>query len=203
MLRLTPCAAAVLLGATLALNAAGDAAAPRIRDLNGRMLAPLAPAGTANVLFFVQTDCPVSNSYAPEIQRVCREYSDRGVGCALFYEDVEIGVPAARLDEAARRHQREYRYGGIPAAVDRTRAIAAHVKATITPQAVVVDRGGVVRYSGRIDNFYAALGRPRQRVTEHDLRNALDALVAGKPVPRPRTDAIGCHIVDPASLEQR
>jgi hypothetical protein len=203
MRRPTSYAAAVLLWGSLGLTAAGDPGAPRIRDVNGGTLAPFAPDGTANVLFFVQTDCPVSNAYAPEIQRVCREYADRGVGCALLYEDVEAGMPAARLEDAARRHQREYRYTGIPAAVDRTRAIATHAKATMTPQAVVVDRGGAIRYSGRIDNLYAALGRPRQRVTEHDLRDALDAVVAGRPVARPRTDAIGCHIVDPAILERR
>jgi hypothetical protein len=67
---------------------------------------------------------------------------------------------------------------------------------------VVVDRAGSIRYSGRIDNFYAALGRPRQRVTEHDLRDALDAVLAGRPVPRPRTDAVGCHIVDPKSIQR-
>jgi hypothetical protein len=183
------------------VHAANGRAAVEVRDLGGRVLRPFAPAGAAQVIVFVQSDCPISNGYAPEIQRVCREYAARGVTCSLMYEDVEIGRPGS-LDAAARRHLQEFGYGGIPAAVDRTRIVASQAGATITPQAVVVDRAGAIRYSGRIDNFYAALGRPRQRVTEHDLRDALDALLAGRPVPRPRTEALGCHIVDPAILER-
>ena len=185
----------------LAQGWTGNGAAIQVRDLQGRVMQPFAPAGAANVIFFVQSDCPISNGYAPEIQRVCREYAARGVSCSLMYEDVEVGR-AGSLDAAARQHLREFRYDAMPAAVDRTRAVARHAAATVTPQAVVVDRTGAVRYSGRIDNFYAALGRPRQRVTEHDLRDALDALLAGRPVPRPRTEPLGCYITDPASLER-
>ena len=192
---------AVFFSCALGLCVSGDSIM-RIRDLNGRMLAPFAPAGAAGVVFFVQTDCPVSNGYAPEIQRMCREYADRGVSCALIYEDVETGTSRGRLDATVRAHLRDYRYDGIPAAIDATRAVARHAKATMTPQAVVVDRGGEIRYRGRIDNFYAALGKPRQRVTERDLREALDAVLAGRPVTRPETQPIGCHITDPHSLER-
>jgi hypothetical protein len=191
-----------ILAASLGLAAAGDGAAIQLRDVHGRVLRPFAPAGAANVIFFVQTDCPVSNGYAPEIQRVCRDYAGRGVSCSLMYEDVDTAATPASLDESVRKHLKEFRYDGIAAAVDRTRVVARQAKATITPQAVVVDRTGAIRYSGRIDNFYAALGKPRQQVTERDLRDALDAVLAGRPVPRPATQALGCHIVDPASLEK-
>lgn len=191
----------VILSGGLCLAAAGDGAAIQLRDVHGGIVRPFAPAGAAGVIFFIQSDCPISNGYAPEIQRVCRDYAGRGVGCSLMYEDVDTGRTPALLDEAVRSHLKEFRYEGLPATVDRARVVARHVKATITPQAVVVDRTGAVRYSGRIDNFYAALGKPRQQVTEHDLRDALDAVLAGRPVPRPRTEALGCHIVDPASLE--
>jgi hypothetical protein len=73
----------------------------------------------------------------------------------------------------------------------------------VTPQAVVIDRAGEIRYRGRIDNFYAAFGKPRQQVTEHDLRNALDAVLAGRSAPKRETDAIGCYIVDPAVLRKQ
>ena len=117
-----------------------------------------------------------------------------------MYEDVE--APGTRLDGEVRAHLREYGYRDIPAAIDRSRAIASHAKATITPQAVVVDRSGAIRYRGRIDNFYAALGVARQQVTERDLRLALDAVLAGAPVAKPETEAVGCYIVDPAVLRK-
>lgn len=174
----------------------------QILDLDGRPLNPFAPAGAANVIFFVATDCPISNSYAPEIQRVCREYGPRGVGCSLIYEDVDTSSSATRLDAEVRKHLQDYRYSDIAAAVDRTRAVAKRVKASVTPQAVVIDHAGEIRYRGRIDNFYAALGKPRQQVTERDLRNALDAVLSGRPVPKVETEALGCFIVDPALLRK-
>jgi hypothetical protein len=58
----------------------------------------------------------------------------------------------------------------------------------------VLDTRGAIKYRGRIDNFYAALGKPRQRATSHDLRNALAAVVAGRTVEPPRTEALGCYI---------
>jgi hypothetical protein len=119
-----------------------------------------------------------------------------------MYEDVETAASGQALDSHVRTHLREYRYSGIPAAVDRARTIAKRAGATITPQAVVVDRAGQIRYRGRIDNFYAALGKPRQQVTERDLRDALDAIVGGRPVAKPDTQALGCRIADPALLRK-
>jgi hypothetical protein len=184
------------------IHSTGSGSMGQILDVDGRRLNPFEPSGTANVIFFVATDCPISNSYAPEIQRVCRDYGPRGVACSLMYEDVETASSGTRLDDVVRKHLQEYRYANIPAAVDRARAIAKHAKASITPQAVVIDRAGEIRYRGRIDNFYAALGKPRQQVTERDLRNALDAVLSGRPVPKVETEALGCFIVDPALLRK-
>jgi hypothetical protein len=122
------------------------------------------------------------------------------VECALIYEDVETA--SIRLDDEVRRHLREYRYTGVTAAVDRTRSIAKRAGASITPQAIVVDRSGEIRYRGRIDNFYAALGVSRQQVTERDLRDALDAVLARRQVIRPETEAVGCYIADPTVLRK-
>jgi DNA-binding transcriptional LysR family regulator len=184
LLKAWPCAIALLAGSV------------QIRGIDGAILHPLEPSGAANVLFFVATDCPVSNSYAPEIQRICGAFAARGIGCALIYEDP--GVSA----EDVRKHVDEYRYRGMPAAIDRDGSLAAEVRASITPQAVVVDRHGAIRYRGRIDNFYAGLGRPRQVVTAHDLQDALNAVVAGKPVATAETEAIGCYIV-PSNLRRK
>src|SRR5262245_1419728 len=88
------------------------AASLEITGVRGERLRPLEPLGPATVLVFAATDCPVSNGYAPEIQRVCAAYAARGVRCVLVYEDVGL------TDAAARAHLAEYRYGAMPAAVD-------------------------------------------------------------------------------------
>jgi hypothetical protein len=187
-----------LLVAALTVSASGAPPQIRIRDIDGRPLTPFEPAGSANVIFFVLTDCPISNTFAPEIQRVCREYAPRGVGCSLMYEDLDIGSSGGTRESAVRAHLAEYGFRGMRAAIDGARTVANHAHASVTPQAIVVDRAGSIRYSGRINNFYASLGRPRQQVTEHDLRDALDAVLAGRPVPKPETQPLGCYIVDPA-----
>lgn len=167
--------------------------APRVRDIEGAWLQPFAPATGVNVLLFVSSDCPISNAYAPEMQRICGEYAAKGVACTLVYED--SAIDAAQV----RRHLAEYRFdrahAPLKAAIDATRAIATHANATVTPQAVVVDASGVIRYRGRIDNFYVAFGKTRQQVTIRDLRDALDAVLSGRRVARPETDALGCQIV--------
>jgi len=180
---------------TLALGAAS--APPSVKTLDGRVLAPFAAGAGTRVVFLITTDCSIANGYAPEIQRVCREYAPRGVTCSLVYEDVGVETGALRT------HLEEYRYANFPAALDAEQAIARHVGATVTPSAVVVDRSGTIRYQGRIDNLYADVGKPRQRATVHDLTDALDAVLAGKPVAHPKTEAFGCYLEAPEVLKRR
>ena len=184
-----------------ALSAAADGL--QMRSVDGRAFALFAPKSPASAIFFVATDCPISNWYAPTIQQVCRDYAARGVECTLVYEDVDLSAAPAALDAAVRTHLRDYGYGSMIAAVDRTRVVAKRANATVTPSVVVVDGSGSVRYRGRIDNAYADIGRPRQHVTSHDLRVSLDALLVGRPVPAPETEALGCYITDPASIRRK
>jgi hypothetical protein len=78
--------------------------------------------------------------------------------------------------------------------IDGDRAIAKRAGATITPQAVVLTSTSAIAYRGRIDNQYAALGKPRRVVTSHDLHDAIDAVLTGTKVPHAETEAIGCFI---------
>ena len=160
----------------------------QVRDIDGAWRRPFDPEGPASVLVFVSRDCPVSNGYAPEIQRTCAEFERKGVSCLLIYEDAAI-EPAA-----VRAHLREYRYRGLPAVIDTGGALAARTKATVTPSVAVVGADGAIRYRGRIDNKYVATGKAREAVTSHDLRDAVDAVVAGRPVSHPDTEAFGCYI---------
>ena len=66
--------------------------------------------------------------------------------------------------------------------------------ATVTPEVVVLSGAGAVLYLRRIDNRNEDLGRSRTVTTEFDLRDALDAVLAGRPVTRPLTTAVGCGI---------
>ena len=162
-----------------------------MQDVDGREVKPLDPAGPAEILFFITNDCPVANFYAPEIQRICGQYAGKGISCTLVYSDPQLDAAAIR------KHRAEFGYTAMPsiaAVQDVHHKIADATGALITPEAVVVGKTGKVLYRGRIDNFYAALGKPRRQATQHDLRQALDEVLAGKPVTHPQTQAVGCYI---------
>lgn len=179
-------AVAMLAGCGAAAPAADDLA---LIDIDGVAHGTLAqPArGRWSTLIFVGTECPISNQYAPEIRRICAAYEPAGAQCALVYTDAHLEAPAVRAHLADFGLQ-------LPALIDRNRVLVARAGATATPQAAVFTPAGTLAYSGRIDNLYADLGRPRHSATERDLRNALDDLVAGRPVRTPRTFALGCYI---------
>lgn len=160
-----------------------------VRDVHGRRLKPFRVSDKAQLLLFLSAECPISRYYAREIQRICKEYRERGVGCGLIYEDLPVNAAAVRA------HLDEFGYRGIPAATDSSGRIALRAGATVTPQAVVIDRTGTIRYRGRIDNYYADLGKPRRVATTRDLRDALEAVVSGRSVAVPETPAVGCFIV--------
>jgi Redoxin len=171
-----------LLGLTLLLL---------LRDVNGVDRHPLrVDTGKANVLFFVTNECPISNSFAPEIARICTDYKSKGIGCTLVYVDPALS------DDQARKHAQEYGHGDYPKIVDRQHELVKATGVTITPEAAVINREGKVVYRGRIDDSFAALGQPRRPVRNADLRNALNAIVDGRPVEKPATKALGCYIAD-------
>jgi hypothetical protein len=166
----------------------------QIRDVNGVVLSPFRVEWKAAVLFFLSMECPISRFYAQQIQQICSSYEPRGVACRLVYEDWL--TPAT-----VRRHLVEFGYRDIPAAIDQSGHIAKQAGAHVTPEAIVIDKAAQIRYRGRIDNFYADLGKPRREATVHDLTDALNAVLAGRPVPHPETKAIGCFITSPEVLE--
>ncbi len=169
----------------------------KVRDVNGVERTPLTvEKGHVAALFFISRDCPISNRYSPEVRRICDEYAGRGLGCSLVYVDPDL------RDADAAKHALDYGHGGYPKFVDRTHALVSATGATVTPEVVVVRPGGSIAYRGRIDNSYAALGRQRSVVTEHDLRDALDAVLAGRAVVKPEVAPIGCYIPDVASAER-
>jgi hypothetical protein len=182
--------AALLLA--VSLLAAAQPSSPVLTDIHGVSHGPLAnPGRAATVLFFITGDCPISNQYAPEISRICREHSESSVECFLVYVD-----PDLTSGEIA-RHQKDFSLECCAALHDPEHHLVEGTGARITPEAALLSPQGEVAYLGRINNFYAALGKPRLRPTVHDLRDALDSLLAGKPVETPRAQAIGCYIPPP------
>jgi hypothetical protein len=163
----------------------------RVLDLDGRLVDPLAPAPgvRATVFLFITTDCPISNRYAPEIQRLAAIFSSQGVRFWLVYANPH--EPLASI----RTHLRQFQYA-IPALRDPEHALVRFTKVTVSPEAAVVDKGGVLLYHGRIDDRWVSLGRDRPSPTRRDLAEALQATLDGKSVAETGPPAVGCILSD-------
>ena len=146
----------------------------------------------AVVLFFTTIDCPLSNSYVPEMNRIRADYTKRGV--AFYAVQTDTTIPDAEV----RKHATEFGFT-FPVLLDPKQLLVRLAGATATPEAAVLSSDGQILYLGRIDNRVVDFDKRRPAATEPDLRNAIDAVLAGKPVARPRTDVVGCgiNLVDP------
>jgi peroxiredoxin len=141
----------------------------------------------AIVVVFLSFDCPVSTGYSPVLAELARTYGDRGVAF--------IGVAANDDADAAQLAQQAADFKlPFPVYKDDQRTAADAFKAVITPEAFVLDRHFILRYRGRIDDSYVARLKRKSQTSRHDLRQAIEEVLAGKPVTEPATVAIGCPI---------
>jgi hypothetical protein len=143
----------------------------------------------AVAMIFVLPDCPIANSYAAEYTRLSKSYAERGVLLVIVHVDPDLS------EERMRAHAADFRIE-CPVVADSEHVWVRRAGATRTPEAAVFDLDGRLLYRGRIDDRYAGVGKRRNEATTHDLRDALDAIVNGKPVPNPRTEAVGCPVPD-------
>jgi len=156
--------------------------------LDGTAAKPFQRApGKPVVLVFVRTDCPISNRYAPLIQRISSQYANK-VAFWLVY----LGKTASA--DKIRQHQSEYGYR-VPALRDPQHVLVAEAQVLVTPEAAVFDAHHRLVYHGRIDNFYEDVGRSRPAATTHELDEAIQAVLSGK-TPPPNSPGVGCFIAD-------
>jgi hypothetical protein len=121
------------------------------------------------------------------MNRIQNTYAGRGV--AFYAVQTDTTIPYAEV----RRHAKEFGFS-FPVLFDPDQFLVRLTGATLTPEVAVLSGGGNVLYLGRIDNRNEDLGKPRTVTTEFDLKDALDAVLAGRSVARPHTAAIGCGI---------
>jgi peroxiredoxin len=157
-------------------------------DTQGRVHTPAEwRAQKAILLFFVIQDCPIGNSYVPEMNRIAQAYAARGI--RTYAVQADTGATAAITTQYAR----DYRFA-FPMLMDPKQTLVHLAGATVTPQAVLLTPEGKVLYRGRIDNRVEDFGSQRLQATVPDLRNAIDDVLAGRAPRVPFTKSIGCAI---------
>ena len=159
-----------------------------LRDTRGVVHTPEEWNGKkAIVVFYTTTDCPLSNNDVPEMNRTERDYWAQGVAFYAVQADTTIA------DADVVQHAKDYQFS-FPVLFDPGQILVKMTGATTIPSAAVLTPDGTLLYLGRIDNLVEDFNVRRQVATKFDLREALDAVLAGKPVPNARTKAFGCAI---------
>ncbi len=178
----------VFFPALLSGSAPAKRSCAGLLDLAGKDADPFAAQHDRGLVFvFTRVDCPIANSYAPEVQRLAKQYSEKGVSFRLIYCDPD------ESSATVQKHLAEYRYD-IGALRDPKREFARFCHVKVTPEAAVFLPDGKLVYHGRIDDRYADLGKSRPEARQHDLARAIDSLLAGQSVPAAGGAAVGCMI---------
>ena len=158
--------------------------------IDGSTVQPMPqPADAAVVWVFVTTTCPIANAYAAEISQIADDYKARSVRFLVVHIDPTIDA------DDMKRHAKEYDLRCAVVA-DREHVLVRTAGAVRTPEAALFDAAGELRYRGRIDDRFPDLNA-RRIPTTSELRDALDAVLAGRTVAEPRTEATGCLIETP------
>ncbi|MEK6282470.1 MAG: redoxin domain-containing protein [Acidobacteriota bacterium] len=134
------------------------------------------------VLIFVATKCPVSNAYNERMEKLAQDYKAKGINV------IGINANAAELAAEVKTHAAANKLN-FPILKDPGNKIADRLGATVTPEAFFLDAGNKLMYRGRIDN-----ARDTSQVNTSELRDALEAALAGKPIAKTTATAFGCTI---------
>ena len=135
------------------------------------------------IFVFLATECPIAQRYAMRLKRLCTEFStEKHATLIAVYtnENDSVDDIKAYVDKAG------YTF---PIVKDTTGRLARRLGATMTPQAIVIDTTGTLRYRGPIDD-----NRYETRVKHYYLHDALLATHTGVPVPVEEAPAFGCTL---------
>jgi peroxiredoxin len=187
--RLLAVAAGVLAvaGSVFAAGPQIGAKAPdfKLTTVDGKtfLLAEQAKSHKAVVVMFIATKCPYSNAYNDRMRDMAAAYAAKGV--------IFAGINSNKTEPAdeVTSHGKQHGFT-FPLMKDPDNKVADLYDARHTPEIFVVDPDGKLRYHGRIDENYENPGK----VENPDLKNALDAMLAGKEIAKAETKAFGCTI---------
>ena len=134
------------------------------------------------VLIFIAVQCPISNAYNERMEKLAQDYKARGINVVGINSN--ITEPADSVKAHAAAHHLTF-----VILKDNGNKIADALGATHTPEAYFLDASNKLLYQGRIDN-----NKNLEQVNTSDLRLALDAALAGKPIEKTTAMAFGCSI---------
>jgi peroxiredoxin len=162
----------------------------RLPDTSGKIVAPGDfKSAPALAVFFICNHCPYVKHIQAGLAQFARDYQARGAAIvAISANDVRDHPD----DSPAKMAQEAKRAGyTFPYLYDESQAVAKSYRAACTPDIFLFDAGRKLVYRGQFDDSRPGNGVP---VTGKDLRAAMDAVLAGKPVSERQVPSVGCNI---------
>lgn len=176
----------LLLAAAITLQAAEPNISLPGTDGTDHSPLNLAADKKATVLFFGSPFCNTSNTFLPEINAITEAFEDR---FTFYFVHSESDLLMTQVME----HKELLKVRPL-ALLDSKQLLAKRTGTRITPEVVVLSPTSATLYQGRINDLYLGPTKRQRKATTSDLRDALSAIAENKPVPTPRTEAMGCKI---------
>ena len=176
-------------GLALGSKAPDAAAKTKMKNVDGKMLSIADVAGKSGTLVvFTCNHCPFAKDWEQRIVELGNTYAAKGIGVIL----VNANDPKMHADDGYEEMQARAKSRGmkVPYVVDDTSGVARAFGASVTPEAFLFDKSGKLAYHGTIDDNR----QEPDKVTARYLKDALDAVVAGKKPAVPETKGLGCSI---------
>jgi len=161
----------------------------KMKNVDGKMMSIAEVSGKAGTLVvFTCNHCPFAKDWEQRIVELANTYAAKGVGVML----VNANDPATHTEDGLEEMQARAKSRGmkVPYVVDDTSGVARAFGASVTPEAFLFDKGGKLAYHGTIDDNR----KEPDKVKARYLKDALDAVVAGKAPAVPETKGLGCGI---------
>ena len=159
-------------------------------DANGKTYSLQEAAGSAAYLvMFICNHCPFVKHVRRELARLGNDYAPRNVAIFAINSNDYDAQPSDR-PEKMQQEAEEWGYT-FPYLVDREQEVAKAYRAACTPDLFVFDADRRLVYRGQLDDSRPSNGKP---VTGRDVREALDAILEGRPVSEDQSPSIGCNI---------
>jgi peroxiredoxin len=183
-------AAALQMTGPLTLGAKAPATGIKMKSAtDGKMVSIADVSGKAGTLvIFTCNHCPFAKGWEKRIADLGNAYAKKGIGVIL----INANDPAMHEEDGLAGTQSRAKSLGlqVPYVVDETSAVARAFGASVTPEAFLFDAGGKLAYHGTIDDNH----KDPDKVQKRYLKDALDAVVAGKPPAVPESKGLGCGI---------
>jgi peroxiredoxin len=156
-------------------------------DGNSVQLKSLLNGHRATAFYFLMPGCPMCESYTRSINELSEKFSSPEISFVAVFSSLDY------TNEEIIAFRENYNLT-IPFYRDSDFKLTRSLGAKVTPEVFVLDSTAAVLYSGSIDNWAYATGKKRMEATEFFLNDALESIVAGKPVAVKSTPAYGCLI---------